>query len=102
MRGQSHFEEHTKEPGLGIRPRKGRSDRLVARRNECLLARYYYYGYFKNMCYEETIRQLVIEFYLSPNTIAHIVLHNRAYLQSLKQKGVVPYYFQNHWPHMKW
>jgi hypothetical protein len=102
MRGQRVFKEIIKEPGLGSPIVKGRNNKLVHRRNECLLARYYYYGFFKSMCYEETIRQLVSEFFLSPATIAHIIQDNTEHILSLKQRGMVVYYFQNHWPHLKW
>jgi hypothetical protein len=102
MRGQKVFKEIIKEPGLGAPTPKGRSNKLILRRNDCLLARYYYYGYFKNLCYEEIIRQLVAEFFLSPQTIAHIVQDHSEHLQALKQRAFVLYYFQNHWPHLKW
>ncbi len=102
MRGQMVYKDIIKNSGLGTPIQKGRNNKLVTRRNECLLARYYYHGYCKNMCYEEVLRQLVAEFFLSPNTIANIILENTEHLQSLKQRAHLMYYFQNHWPHIKW
>ena len=102
MRGQKTFKEFIKEQGLGAPAAKGRSNKLILKRNECLLARYYYYGYFKNMCYEEIIRQLLGEFYLSPNSIARIIQSNTDHLRAIRQKALVLYYFQNRWPHLKW
>ena len=102
MRGQMIFKGLIKDRGLGSPIQKGRSNKLVNRRNECLIARYYYYGYFKSMCYEEILRQLVAEFFLSPSTIANIIQSNSEQLQALKQRAQVMYYFQNHWPHLKW
>ena len=102
MRGQRVFNELIKEKSLNAAPRKGRNDKLLTRRNECLLARYFFYGFYKNMCYEEILRQLVGEFFLSPNTIAQIVQNNTELLQGIKQRGAVMYYFQNKWPHLKW
>lgn len=81
---------------------KGRSNRLIAKRNECLIARYYYYGYFKNVCYEEVIRLLAGEFFLSPNRIAAIIQANADMVQAVKQKAMIMHYFQSHWPHLKW
>jgi hypothetical protein len=102
MRGQRLFKEIIKGDGLGAPAQKGRNNRLLEKRNKCLLARYYYYGYFKNFCYEEIIRELVNEFFLSPNTIAAIVQQNVEQLHAMRKHTLVVYSFQNRWPHLKW
>ena len=102
MRGQKVFKEIIKTNRLSSTPRKGRNDKLVTRRNECLLARYFYYGFYRNMCYEEILRELVAEFFISPNTIANLIQTNTELLQSIKQNAVVLHYFQNKWPNLKW
>ncbi len=102
MRGQSVFNEILKQDKLNGTARKGRSNSLVTWRNECLIARYYYHGYCKNKCYEETIRLLVAEFFLSPSTIAQLVLNNSEQVQYLKQRSPAMHYFNSHWPHLKW
>lgn len=96
------YNEIIKGNGLGSPVNKGRNNKLINRRNECLLARYYYYGHFKNMLYEETVRKLVSEFFLSPNTIAGIIVDHAEQLQALRQRAQVMFYFQNNWPHLKW
>jgi len=75
---------------------------LVSNRNECMLARYYYYGNLKNKNYCETLRLLVAEFYLSPTTIANVIMGNSEGLQALKQKDPTLLYFVHRWPHIKW
>ena len=102
MRGQNVFKEIAKGINIEQPLRKGRNNSLVKKRNECLANRYFYYATFKGMCYEETIRQLVGEFFLSPSTIANLVLENSDLLQSLKKKEPSLYYFQTRWPHLKW
>ena len=102
MRGQKTFDIIIREAGLGPQGRKGRNDKLVNRRNECLLARYFFYGHYKNMCYEDIVRVLTGEFFLSPNTIIPIIQGNADQLQLIKQRGLVKFYFQNKWPHLKW
>ena len=102
MRGQKIFNELIKGKNLNNEPRKGRNDRLVALRNECLLARYFYYGFYKNRSYEEILRTLVSEFFLSPNTISNIIKEHAEQLMAIKKRAAVSYYFQNKWPHMKW
>jgi hypothetical protein len=102
MRGQKVFNDIIREEGLSNTIRKGRSNTLLYKRNECMIARYYYYGYLKSKVYEEILKLLVSEFFLSPSTIAFQVMEHTEQLQYLKQKGPTLYYFQNRWPHMKW
>ncbi len=102
MRGQKLYNEIIKDGGVTSTHRKGRSNSLLHKRNECLIARYYFYGYLKNKSYEETIRLLVAEFFLSPNTIVNLVQTNVGLLQALKDKGPTQYYFVHRWPHFRW
>jgi hypothetical protein len=102
MRGRKLFNTIIKDTGITGCTRKGRNNTLVVKRNECLAARYYYYGHFKNLGYEETLRLLVNEFFISPSTISFIIQDNSDELQALKQKCPPLYYLQNHWPHLKW
>jgi hypothetical protein len=102
MRGQRLFNAIIKDSGLTGSKRKGRNGSLVVKRNECLIARYYYYGYVKNKGYEEILHLLISEFFISPNTIYYLIQDYAAELQTLKQNAPPLYYFQNHWPHLKW
>ena len=102
MRGQKIFNEIIKDGGITRALRRGRNNSLIDKRNESLIARYYYYASVKNKCYEDTLRQIVSEFFLSPATISNIILEHAEQLQALKQKGPVLYYFLNRWPHLKW
>jgi len=102
MRGQRIFNEMVKGPGLNPTVTKGRNNQLLTKRNECLLARYYYYGHFKNKCYEDIVGLLTAEFFLSPGTIVHIIQSNTEQLQAIRQRVMALYYFQSHWPHLKW
>ncbi len=102
MRGQKVFNEIIRDSGLNGGIRKGRSNTLLYKRNECLLARYYYYGYVKHKSYEEILKLLMAEFFLSPATIAFQVQEHTEQLLSLKRQGPSLYFFQSRWPHMKW
>ncbi len=102
MRGQRLFNEIIKESGIERTLRKGRNNSLIFKRNECLVARYYFYATFKNKCYEEILRLLISEFFISPNTIVLIIQNNSEQLQALKQRSPVFHYFMNRWPHLKW
>jgi len=102
MRGQKMFNDIIKGSNLSKEPRKGRNDKLITMRNDCLLARYFYYGFYKNICYEEILRALVSEFFLSPNTITNIIQNHEAQLLAIRKRAAVSYYFQSKWPHLKW
>ncbi len=102
MRGQRIYKEIIKEPGLTNTLQKGRNNALLRKRNECLSARFYYYGQVKHKCFEDTVRSLVNEFYLSPNTVCNIIREHAAYVQHLKQQAPTTSYFQNRWAHLRW
>jgi hypothetical protein len=102
MRGQKTFNDIIRDSGLSGTGRKGRNNTLLSKRNECLAARYYYYGHFKNKCYEDIMRLLMNEFFISPNTIVFLIQDQEEQLQTLKKKAPVLYFFQHNWPHLKW
>ena len=102
MRGEKFFNETIREPGLEGAARKGRSTSLLTKRNECLVARYFYYGYLKHKCFEDILKMLVLEFYLSPATVCQVVKDKGEQLQALKQKAPSLHYFQSRGPHLKW
>jgi len=102
MRGKRNFDQLIKGDNLGNTDRRGRNEKLIKMRNECLLARYFYYGFYKNMCYEEILKELVVEFFLSRPRIIDILMANDEALQAIRKRGGVIYYFQHKWPHLKW
>jgi hypothetical protein len=102
MRGSRTFNDLINNSGLNTTSRKGRNDNLVNRRNECLFARYYYYGYYKNKCYEEMLKLLGGEFFLSPIRVARLIQNNTEQVLAIKQRNPSLTYFSNRWPHLKW
>ncbi len=102
MRGQKTFNEIIKDSGISRSLRRWRNNSLISKRNDCLIARYYYYATLKNKCYEDILRHIMSEFFLSPATIAMVVQQHSDELHALKQRAPVLYYFQNRWPHLKW
>jgi hypothetical protein len=102
MRGQRIYNELVKDEGIDRKLRKGRNNALLLRRNECLLARYYYWACCKNKIFEDVIKQLVVEFYLSPATIAALIQERTDELVLLKQKAPSLFYLQTRWPYLKW
>ncbi|OJW78582.1 MAG: hypothetical protein BGO69_00930 [Bacteroidetes bacterium 46-16] len=91
--------ERSKQPGS---KRKGRSNKLVERRNECLLSRYYYYNSYTDKRYEAIMQHLSDEFFLSPTTIHDLLQDNMHYLHELKNEQPKKAYFEHKWPHMTW
>lgn len=102
MRGKNKFLETFREEGNDDRQQKGRSRNLVALRNQCLIARYYYYGAFTDKRYDIIVELIAAEFFLSVQTIPGILKTNTAELRALKTKQPPLSYFQQRWPHIKW
>lgn len=102
MRGAKFFNEQIKDDGLVKAARKGRSDRLVAKRNECLVARSFYYGYYKNKVYDEMLQLLEAEFFLSKVTISQILQAHSEQIVKLKEKKRSLFFFQSRWEHLRW
>ena len=102
MRGQRIFNELIRDTSLSGTARRGRNASLLGLRNDCLLARYYYYGHYRNKCYEDIIRLLVSEFFLSGTTITTLIQAHTTELYQLKQRKPTIYSFQIRWPHMRW
>jgi hypothetical protein len=102
MRGQRYLSEIVRPAVTRQIARKGRDNSLIEKRNRCLLARYYYYVRYKDKCFEDVLRLLVAEFYLSPTTLSKLLLDNSEKLQEMKAKDPALYYFQSNWPHIKW
>lgn len=102
MRGRRLFDEIITEQRPAREKRKGRSSTLISRRDECLVARYFYYGYLKHKSYDDILKLLVSEFFLSPATISRQVQQRSDELHELKQKASSAFYFQHRWPHLKW
>lgn len=84
------------------RKSRGRSRTLIAERNQCLVARYYYYGQFSKKTYNKIIEQLSHEFFLSTVTITEIITEHMEVLDRLKEAKPVLSFFSDQWQHLKW
>ncbi|MBA3828717.1 MAG: hypothetical protein H0X33_07255 [Taibaiella sp.] len=102
MRGKNSFQEVFDKPLVEKGDKKGRSTGHLARRNECIAHRYYYYGHYSDKRYNAIITLLSEEFFLSVATIPNIIQDNIEALQLLKKRQPSVYFFQARWPHMKW
>ena len=105
MRGQtSLFKEIfvTTPPSHDGMARKGRSAKLHADRNECLVARYFYKCHFTEIRYNIIIDQLSKEFFISPVTIPEVLSEYAPKLHALKKQNPDKRYFQQKWPHLVW
>ena len=101
MRGKRLFTE-LRNTGNIAPAKRGRNNTLIAKRNECLLARYYFYTNFTSKSYDDTVMQLVTEFFITPDRIGDVIQRNIEILDSIKEAQPSVYFFQNHWPHIKW
>lgn len=104
MRGKNIFKNSSPSPDAPVQKttRKGRNSGLLARRNECLVDRYYYYGNFTDKRFDLIVEQLSAEFFLSVATIPEIIENHLEQLQQLKKETPSVAYFQRRWGHLKW
>jgi hypothetical protein len=82
--------------------RRGRSNKLLEKRNECLVSRYYYYNHYTDKRYEAIMQHLSDKFFLSPSTIQDLVQDNMERLRQLKEAQPRKGYFGHRWPHLVW
>lgn len=82
--------------------RKGRSEALNTKRNDCLIDRYFFYGKFSGLRYDLILGILSDEFFLSEATIPKVVDENLEKLVALKKLKPSKQYFQKKWPHLVW
>ena len=95
-------------PKVEHEKKKGRSLKLISRRNECLLDRYLYYGRLSGKRYDLIIEELSTDFFLSNNTIAELLSDNYEKLSTLKKsyQDLSEIQFKNklknRWPKLSW
>src|SRR5690606_8101535 len=84
--------------------RRGRNASLHARRNECLIDRYYYYGKFfeQKLAYSYILKKLSNEFFLSEITVVEAMQDNYEQLARLRREPVTLKTLREKWPHLSW
>lgn len=82
--------------------RKGRSTELHTLRNDCLIARYYFYVKYSGLRYSLILRILSKEFFLSEVTIPDILDANFEKLAALKKQPPDKAVLKEKWPHLNW
>lgn len=81
--------------------KKGRSDKCILTRNECLIDRYYHYC-LQQLSYTVVLERIAAEFFLSINTIPYIIAANATQLKNLRDEKPSLQYFKKKWPHLAW
>ena len=108
MRGQItlfndiFIEASTASTGSATEVKKGRSAVLHAKRNECLIDRFFYKGKFFDKRYNKIIEELSHEFFISPVTIPEVISENYTQLLALKNQNPEKSYFVKKWGHLSW
>ena len=101
MRGEKVFNGLFSDKEAANAP-KGRSLSLVARRNHCLVDRYFYYGHYTDKRFDVIIENLCAEFFLTERTVKDIINKQESYLLELKKKKPIVSLLDMRWPHLKW
>lgn len=84
------------------RRRKGRSVELLARRDEKLALRFYYYAHIKGENYEGTINVLVSEFDICERVVIDRLKANQLILDELFRKKPPAAQLKRRLPHFVW
>src|SRR5690348_13525759 len=83
--------------------KKGRSASLHARRNECLVHRYYYYGSQPHRpSFESIVAILSDEFFINPSTIVILLSKNYMLLREVKTNPPSIPDLKEKWPQFVW
>ena len=99
---QSLFQGIFEDAPIRVRTGKGRNSDLNAKRNEQLVARYYYYGKFYETRYTAILSKLESEFYIISVTVVEVITANHSLLMNLKKTQPTIKYFKDKWPHWVW
>ena len=99
-------------PVISIDRRKGRSQELNDKRNNCLLHRYHYHRTKKlegkRISYESLVATVADEFFISPTTVTEVMIDLSTSLSALNTKWPLDMnnQFGKHcekiWPHLVW
>jgi hypothetical protein len=86
----------------------GRNKELNDKRNECLLARYYFTGRNTGKYYNQLLHIVSNEFFITSFHVSKIILQNNHKLQQLKKEWKkepvekMQKAFTKKWPHLVW
>jgi hypothetical protein len=102
MRGRKVFDLLTASDEPMQPVKKGRNSDLVGLRNECLVARFYYYTVFSKRCYEDILNRLSGEFFLTVQTVVNILQDNTGEVARHRKDATTVNHLRAQWPHLKW
>lgn len=103
------FFDEPQAPVISISKNQGRNQDLNQRRNECLVERYYFIAR-KNekWAYEETVKEVASQFFLSPFHASKVILGQHTRLTALKMQwksepvDKIQKHLMRKWPHLVW
>lgn len=81
---------------------KGRSKELLQRRNEAIVARYYYHNVVKRISYADTLATLVLEFWLTGYTISKVLEKRMEEVKQLRKDKPNKLALKKQFPMLPW
>ncbi len=82
--------------------RKGRSDSLNLKRNECLIYRYCFFAQNSGLRYELLIKIVSQDFWLSETTVRNVIAQHHSLLITAKKAKESKISLKKRWPQMSW
>ena len=93
------FEEADKQPKPeGYRPR----NHYKPDRDKCLAYRYYYYGQIHRMRYDDILRKLELEFFLTEHRLVTVLSDNKLILEGVVNEKPTVKQLAKLYPHWVW
>lgn len=106
-RGGNFFNEMAEEskPAKAAKKRgegRGRSPELIARRNDKVFCRYYYFSRIIKLKYELVLEALISDFDLTESTLIQIIEQNTSAIAELKTNNVTREQLKAKYPSFYW
>jgi hypothetical protein len=98
---QTLFKDFFKDEPLSEKQKRGPRE-MNQRRNECLVARYFFYAKYSGLGYGIILRILSREFFLSEDTLPDVIEANFERLAALKKNPPDKVQLMEKWPHLNW
>lgn len=103
MRGSVIFESlFEPEEDQSETPPRGRNPELIARRNELILHRYWFFGAYTQIRHSAVIKALSDEFFLTDRRVQDIIFASGEQLKAMRASPPKLDELRARWPHLSW
>jgi len=84
------------------KPHKKNRKNYIELRNDALACRYYFHADINRLRYDDCLKELSNEFYISEDTIVRCLLHRVDYIKILSNNTLTTAELRKQYPHYNW